>query len=61
MRLMNSDKTVGDCPDFPMPGEENGTVPFAETVLLEFLSTAASIGSSNADNLKEHSLRRLGH
>jgi hypothetical protein len=26
-------KIVGDCPNFPVPGEENGTVPFSETIL----------------------------
>jgi len=26
---MHSQKTVGDCPNFSMPGEKNGTVPFS--------------------------------
>jgi hypothetical protein len=26
-------KTVGDCPDFAQSAEQNGTVPFSETVL----------------------------
>jgi len=32
-------KTVGDCPDFPVPWEENGTVPFSETVFDSYTST----------------------
>ena len=24
-------KTVGDCPDFAVPGEQNGTVPFSHS------------------------------
>ena len=44
MSFENSNKTVGDCPNFVKSGEEGtdrrlvGTVPFAETVLLEFLN-----------------------
>src|SRR5437762_269777 len=30
--LVPVSETVGDCPDFSMPGEKNGTVPFSETV-----------------------------
>ena len=26
---------IGDCPDFPVPGEENGTVPLSEIILLD--------------------------
>jgi hypothetical protein len=26
-------RTVGDCPDFAVPWEQNGTVPLSETVL----------------------------
>ena len=29
----SSFKTVGDCPDFAQSSEQNGTVPFSETVL----------------------------
>ena len=31
--LRSSFKTVGDCPDFAKSAEQNGTVPFSETVL----------------------------
>jgi hypothetical protein len=29
----SSFKTAGDCPDFSVPWEKNGTVPFSEAVL----------------------------
>ena len=38
VRFRNSNKTDGDCPDFAESAEQNGTVPLAEAVLLEFLS-----------------------
>src|SRR5262245_17802261 len=31
-------KTVGDCPDFAQSAEQNGTVPFSETVLKQPIS-----------------------
>ncbi len=33
----NSNKTIGDCPDFAESAEQNGTVPLSGTVLLELL------------------------
>jgi hypothetical protein len=29
---------IGDYPNFPVPGEENGTVPFSEIILFDALS-----------------------
>jgi len=36
--IRDSNKTVGDCPNFAEASEQNGAVPFSETVLLEFLN-----------------------
>jgi hypothetical protein len=35
-------KTVGDCPNFAQSAEQNGTVPFSETVLKLLLGTVIS-------------------
>jgi hypothetical protein len=35
--LRDSNSTGGDCPNFAESSEQNGTVPFSQTVLLESL------------------------
>jgi hypothetical protein len=33
---------IGDCPDFAVPGGQNGTVPFSEIILLDALMQVPS-------------------
>jgi NAD+ synthase (glutamine-hydrolysing) len=56
--IRNSNKTVGDCPDFAKSAEQNGTVPFSETVLLESLGIPGHPGWETGPHQKEEEFAR---